>query len=297
MKREEGVEEAMERMFQDEQSAPTRGVRYQTGGRKKSGFRITDRDRAIVHWIGRQRMVTAAQVAERFALGRAVSYARLSGLSQLQLLEHQRIFHAEPGVYLATRQGLHAVDLELPPARIDLRTYRHDVELSSLVIELEREFSPERVVTEREIRALDTPGLRQEADYQPRFGVLLRGAGRAPLTPAGHPRVHYPDAAVVPVSAVERTVAVELERTLKGRTRLRWILRSYIAARHIERVRYYTDQAATERVLRDEAARLRADSIIELRDATPHTDNTAGFGRSTRQQAHVALGESLATGS
>jgi hypothetical protein len=34
--------------------------------------------------------------------GRAVSYARLGGLTQPGLLEHQRIFHAEPGLYLAT---------------------------------------------------------------------------------------------------------------------------------------------------------------------------------------------------
>jgi hypothetical protein len=134
-------------------------------------------------------MVTAAQIAERFELGRAVSYARLGGMTQLGLVEHQRIFHAEPGVYLATRQGLHSVDLEVPAARVDLRTYRHDVELSSLVIELEREFGPERVVTEREIRALDTPGLRQEPDYRPLFGVLLGGAGPGPPTPAGNPRV------------------------------------------------------------------------------------------------------------
>jgi hypothetical protein len=65
-------------------------------------------------------MVVAAQVAERFGLGRAVTYARLNGLVRLALLEDARIFHAAPGVYLATRMGLAAVDLEQPPARVDL---------------------------------------------------------------------------------------------------------------------------------------------------------------------------------
>jgi hypothetical protein len=32
-----------------------------------------------------------------------------------------------------TRAGRSIVDLELPPARVDIRTYAHDVELSSLV--------------------------------------------------------------------------------------------------------------------------------------------------------------------
>jgi hypothetical protein len=250
----------MERLFDSEAAATRRRAR------RRSGFRITERDRAIVRWIGRQRMVTAAQIAERFTLGRAVSYARLSGLTQLGLLEHQRIFHAEPGVYIATRQGLHAVDLELPPARVDLRTYRHDVELSSLVIELEREFGPERVVTEREIRALDPPGLREETGYRPQYGVLLGGAaGPAPLTPAGHPRLHYPDAAIAPAGGSEGALAVELERTVKGRTRLRSILRAYIGARHIAHVRYYAARPETARLLEDEIGRLHAGSLIELR--------------------------------
>lgn len=42
-------------------------------------------------WLGRLRMATAAQVAERFEVGRAVSYARLSELVRLGLLEHARI--------------------------------------------------------------------------------------------------------------------------------------------------------------------------------------------------------------
>jgi hypothetical protein len=146
---------------------------------------------------------------------------------------------------------------------VDLRTYRHDVELSSLVTELEREFGPERVVSEREIRAIDTPGLRQEPDYRPRFGVLVGGVGPAPLTPAGHPRVHYPDVAVVGANSVG-TLAIELERTLKGRTRLRSILRSYVSARHLKRVRYYATRPETARQLEEETARLRAESLIEV---------------------------------
>jgi hypothetical protein len=72
----------------------------------RRGFRVTSRDREIVRWVGRLRMVTAAQVAERFGLGRAVVYARLGGLAQLGFLEHRRIFHATPGVYQASRAGL-----------------------------------------------------------------------------------------------------------------------------------------------------------------------------------------------
>lgn len=139
------------------------------------GFRVTERDRAIVRWIGRLRMVNATQVAERFGLGRAVAYCRLGGLVRLGLLDHQRIFHGAPGVYLASKAGLVTVGLQLPPARVDLRTYDHDLELSQLVIQLEREFGRAAVVTEREMRARDTAAGTGPAD-NPVFAVPLAGA-------------------------------------------------------------------------------------------------------------------------
>ncbi len=136
---------------------------------------MTARDKEIVRWIGRLRMASAAQVAERFGLGRAVTYARLGGLVRLGLLEHARVFHGAPGVYLATRAGLAAVDLELPPARIDLRTYAHDLELSSLVSELEREQDASASAPSgRCVRR--TPRSGGRAGRAARFAIPLAGA-------------------------------------------------------------------------------------------------------------------------
>ena len=136
---------------------------------------MTARDREMVRWVGRLRMATAAQVTERFQLGRAVGYARLSGLVRLGLLDHARIVHASPGVYLTTRAGLACVDLALPPPRVDLRTYDHDLQLTALVIELEREFGADPLTTEREMRAADTP-VGSGPVERPRFAVPLAGA-------------------------------------------------------------------------------------------------------------------------
>jgi hypothetical protein len=241
------------------------------------GFRVTARDKEIVRWIGRLRMVTATQVGERFGLGRAVTYARLGGMVRLGLLHHARIFHGQPGVYLATRSGVSIAGLELPPARIDIRTYAHDLELSSLVVELEREFGPERVKTEREMRAADTdlgpaPATRQQ------FAVALSGAhGQLQLTPAGHPRLHFPDCAVVAASgeAADGVLAVELERTAKGRARLRRILAAYVGARHIAAVRYYAVDERVRRLVESEAAAQRALTLIDVRVWSPtHTGQT-----------------------
>ena len=236
--------------------------------RPRPGFRVTARDKEIVRWIGRLRMASAAQVAERFDLGRAVAYARLGGLVRLGLLEHARVFHRAPGVYLATRAGLASVDLDLPPARIDLRTYAHDLELTSLVSELEREHGRERIITEREMRAADAPlgGVPAEG---PRFAIPLAGAyGQLQLTPAGRQRLHFPDCVVAQGCGAPSTwmLAVELERTAKGRARLRRILAGYVAARRISAVRDYARGDRVRDLVGSEVAALRASGLIEVRD-------------------------------
>ena len=228
---------------------------------------MTARDKEMVRWIGRLRMAQAAQVGERFSLGRAVTYARLSGLVQLGLLEHTRVFHGAPGVYLATRAGLAAVDVELPPARIDLRTYAHDLQLSSLVIELEREFADERVITEREMRAADTP-LEAAPLARPQFAIPVVGAhGQLQLTPAGRPRLHFADCAILDLSGERRqgALAIELERTAKGRARLRRILAGYVAARHIAAVRYYALGDRVRELIDSEVDAQRARDLIDVR--------------------------------
>ncbi len=237
--------------------------------RRSPGFRLTARDKEIVGWIGRLRMANAAQVAERFGVGRAVGYARLSGLVRLGLLEHARIFHSAPGVYLATRAGLAAVDLTLPPSRTDLRTYEHDLELSGLVIELEREFGAERISTEREMRAADTP-IGSAPVERPRFAVpVFGGRGQLQLTPVGHPRLHFPDCAVLVEGRAAKVLAVELERTAKGRARLRSILSGYVGARHIDGVRYYVTSERVRDLISTEIGGLTAEALIEIRHRPP----------------------------
>jgi hypothetical protein len=247
-----------------------------TRARPAGGFRITSRDREIVRWIGRLRMVTATQISERFAVGRAVGYARLGGLVKLGLLEHARIFHATPGVYMATRAGLAAVDLALPPARVDVRTYDHDLELSSLVIDLEREFGCDRLSTEREMRTSDTP-LGGPPIERPRFAVPLTGArGQLQLTPVGHPRLHFPDCAVAGDRPDDPMIAVELERTAKSRARLRGILSAYITARHVGRVRYCIPNGRVHDLVSSEVARLRAGDLVDVRPLNGALERTRG---------------------
>jgi hypothetical protein len=235
--------------------------------RQRIPFRVTTRDKEIVRWIARLRMATASQIADRFGLGRAVTYARLAGLVRLDLLQHDRIFHEAPGVYLATRAGIAAGSLELPASRIDLRTYAHDLELTSLVIRLEREHGEENIRTEREMRAMDTTRGSEWA-VAPRFAVpMTETLGQLTLSPAGHRRLHFADCCVVHPGSTsgEGILAVELERSAKGRARLRRIVRAYVSARHVTGVRYYVSGARIHSLVTSEVAAQRANRLIDVR--------------------------------
>jgi hypothetical protein len=203
----------------------------------------------MVRWIGRQRFAEAVQVAGRFGMDERNAYRRLRGLVGLELLEHRRVFHAQPGAYLATRQGLAAVELDLPAARIDVRTYVHDRDAAALAVDLEREFAAELVVTERELRSRDMSA------EKPRYAVMLG----AQVTRRG---LHFPDLAVELGDG--RPLAIELELTAKGSGRLDQIVSAYVRGRHIACVRYYAAPAAIRGVQRA-VARAGASQLFDVR--------------------------------
>jgi hypothetical protein len=222
------------------------------GGRKKrNGLRITDRDLQIVGWVGRQRFASAEQIRGRFGMDLSRSYRRLRATAAAGLVEHRQVFHG-PGVYLATERGLGAVDLPLPQAKVDVRTYHHDLALAGLCAGYELAGSD--VVTEREIRAADAFAT------EPRFAIQL-----------GDRRLHLPD---LIVSDDQGLVAVELERTAKRAIRLDRILGAYLRARHLTGVRYHAASPRLESWLRQAVERVHAEDFIEVVGPDIQTQNT-----------------------
>jgi hypothetical protein len=179
-------------------------------------------------------------------------YRRLRGLVELGMLEHERVLHARPGVYTATTDGLYAAGLRLPRARIDLRTYAHDVAAVWVAVALEREFGPDAVVTERELRSHDNGGRVDRPRYAVRLGAQRTRRG-----------LHFPDLAVEREGA--NPIAVEVELTAKGRTRLDQIVAAYVRARHIAGVRYYAAPAALVAVERA-VARAGAEELFVINE-------------------------------
>jgi hypothetical protein len=142
--------------------------------------------------MGRQQMVQAEKLAEReWPVGRlgaggrrAQELGRLSSktigrllwsLERRGLVESRRYYYADAAVWTVTAAGLREGGLRLQVPKIDVRAYEHDLVCGWLCLELEREFPECRILTEREIRAVD--GGVNEPAYCP--GARARRRRRA----------------------------------------------------------------------------------------------------------------------
>jgi hypothetical protein len=193
----------------------------------------TELDAEIVSWIGRVGAAGAADVQARFGMGRRWAYDRLSRLVADGLLAHETLLHRRPGLYLATRDGLRWRHLErLGVFRISPGSFEHASELARIAATLEPSLPGWQVLSDRELRA-------EENDTRQLIASVKVGE-----LPGGAPVLHRPDLGLI--APTGRTVAVEVELSIKARARLARICRGYARARHIDHVYYL----ATPRVAR-----------------------------------------------
>src|SRR3954452_22079408 len=192
---------------------------------RRNGFRITERDEAIVRFVGLQVGAEARQIAVWQQMDRAHVFRRCKRLVELGLLRQERVVHGRPGLYVATKAGLEFADRDLPPARVNLWSYLHAVELVWLYIDLWREFGPGRVGTERLIRSYEFGNAwaaqRAREHYEPRFALTGDGGPRS---------LYFPDLIVDRGAPDGRPLFVELELSVKAAARRRQTVRDYRAA-------------------------------------------------------------------
>lgn len=226
---------------------------------RSNGFRITARDEEIVRFVGLQMAVEARQIAVWQQMDKAHVFRRCKRLVELGLLRQERVVHAGPGLYLATRAGLDFAELSLPVAKLNLWSYAHAVELVWLWIDLEREFGSERVVSERQIRTLEGRAAweaeRSHARHRPRYALAGSGGPRS---------LHFPDLVVEGGAPKGGALFVELELTVKAAERRREIVHSYLRSPQAEQVRYYAAGDAFT-AMRRTLTRERVD-VMELRE-------------------------------
>jgi hypothetical protein len=242
----------------------------------QSGALITERDHALLSFVAQHRFVLAGHVGVLLGISGDASSARLRALGRAGMLADERFFHRQPRCWWITPRGLAVIDSPLPPPRVDLRAYRHDVGLAWVALAAERGAFGQlkEVVSERWMRSRDGVAARASPDFgrghEP-FGVRLGGPG-----PAGGTRLHYPD--LLLVSPGQRRIAVELELTSKETTRRERILAGYGADSRIDAVLYLVDRPAAARALETSAARLGIASMVHVQRVRWSVGREAGSG-------------------
>jgi hypothetical protein len=201
---------------------------------------LTERDHRVLSFAAEHRLVLSTQVQALLGASPLATNRRLRGLAGDCFLTHRKIFHRQPACCQITRKGLAALASPLPPPRLDLACYRHDVGAAWLWLAAHRgAFGTTReVLGERRMRSGDRslgwPG-------EP-AGVRLGGYGRD-----GRERLHYPD--LVLVAPDGRRTALELELTPKGAARRELILGGYGADSRIDQVLYLVESNPAGRAI------------------------------------------------
>lgn len=212
---------------------------------------LTERDMTIAAWIGRQGAVRAEHVMTRFSIGRTATYRRLHELVEFGLVRRHRLLYNDGGLLTATAEGLRWAGLDrLAPVRISLTLVPHMIASAALAAELEPTLTAERLLSDREHRAAEN------AAGEPIASAIVGKQND------GRPGVHRPDFALI-TRRGQQVTAVEVELTLKNRTRLERILRGYLRNQNVTVVRYHAAPQIADAVTR--AARtVGADAILEL---------------------------------
>ena len=212
---------------------------------------LTERDITIAEWIGRHGAVRAEHVMTRFSIGRTATYRRLHELVEFRLVRRHRLLYNDGGLLTATAEGLRCAGLDrLAPARISLALVPHMIASAALAAELEPRLEAQTLLSDREHRAAEN-------------------AAGAPIASAivgrqsdGREGLHRPDFVLVGRDG-RHVTAVEVELTLKNRTRLERILRGYLRNQNVSVVRYHAAEPIAGAVRRAARA-VGADTILEL---------------------------------
>jgi len=183
---------------------------------RTSGTQVTERDLAILKWVGRHGVVTPAQVAAHFfprtdgTVGQWAAYRRLRKLEEVGLLQRDRTFWREATVLRITKLGASMADVDVRPAKLVLADVPHSLAVVDLLERLLAK-GPKgmTLVTEREMRVARRRDLRLDP--------TKIGVGR------------MPDAEL---HSAGKRIAVELDLTPKRSAVYEDIINSYMQQRY-----------------------------------------------------------------
>lgn len=176
-----------------------------------SRLRLTTRDVNLLNWINSIGFVTIEHIAQKLNVAHSTAYIRIKKLVNHHYLVHERIFHAVPGIYRVSHEGVQVSGSLLPPLRkISLASYHHDLLVISLSLNLLNRFGGS-YVPERTIR---------------------HGDGTECFGKTGH----TPDGVLV---LDTKKIALEVELSKKSKRRLNEIFNHYLKNFDYKEVWYF----------------------------------------------------------
>ncbi|MEV0876008.1 replication-relaxation family protein [Streptomyces sp. NPDC049950] len=199
---------------------------------KGKNWRLTERDVPVLEWIGRWYGVTAEQVTRQFTgeggvlPSRQVVYRRLRALTEMGLLSAGQLPGRRAQVFWLTKSATELLNIPGSAGTPNIKEYNHDLAVVDLAQYINGIRPDDELVTEREIRARDTPN--QYASAEPTYAVSTGESGRGR---------RYPD--LVGRRPDGTVWAHELERTQKARPRLVRNMLLYVNADHISYAMYW----------------------------------------------------------
>lgn len=190
------------------------------------------RDRAFLEWIVRFRFVEADVLAMRFDVSRQQVNARLRRLESAGLVIRRAERTSAPWTIAVSRKGMQALGLPAERAAQTTLQRDHELNLAHMVARHERATDPRAMRTERQSRRLERlTKTRYSADTtDPKQGQARRWPGLV-------------------LEDDTRRIAIELELTPKGASRIERILAGYRRATWFDEVRFLTPDPAIHQLL------------------------------------------------
>lgn len=211
----------------------------------------TVRDGEIAAWIGWLGAAGVEHVVERFDMSRSQAYSRLSWMKHAGLVEHKRLLHLRPGLYIATRRGLQWQGLSrLRMFRLSPGGFEHMWRIAGAAAALHCKMQGWEMLGERQFRVL-------EADEGKLIATAQIGWSDS------RPMLHRPDLALIPESG--RAAVLEVELSTKSPVHLEKICRGWTSARHVGHV-YYLAAPSAKRAVSRAVARTKTFDLITVLD-------------------------------
>lgn len=172
---------------------------------------LTKRDIEILKFINDFGFSQMPQLEKRFQLRSPRSYQIMQRLVQKGCVQHERVFHNQPGIYRLTKKGASYTSLR-PMDKIPIGNYEHQVLITELSIAMRTQHPTAQWVSERHLK---------HAKYS-------KGVGQSG---------HLPDAILVKEGG--KQVAIEVELSLKAKERTQEIFTQYSGNFDFEEVWYF----------------------------------------------------------